>query len=205
MTFDSLFFVVAALLVLVGAFATVLAKNPIRGAMGLLLSLVGVASLYLLLHAEFLAAIQIIVYAGAVVVLFVFVILLLGSDSVDRGGPPKATLSRWLGALAMTGAALGTLWLVLTAQTKALVPFPEAAPDHGSVAAVGSQIFEHALLPFELATALLIVAVVGAIAVARNLRQPKPPSTDTHPTKRLFGGPIQAAKDGSLTVKESEP
>lgn len=78
--FEFAYFALASLLVLLGGLATVAARNPIRGAMGLLTSIVGIAGLYLMLSAEFLAAIQILVYAGAVVILFLFVIMLLGTD-----------------------------------------------------------------------------------------------------------------------------
>ena len=77
----SIFFVFCSLLCLVGALSTVLAKNPIRCAVGLLVTILGIAGLFLKLQAQFLAAIQLIVYAGAVVVLFVFVIMLLGPDA----------------------------------------------------------------------------------------------------------------------------
>ena len=81
MTAGNVFFALCSIAALVGAMCTVLAKNPIRGAMGLLLTIVGIAGLFLKLNAQFLAAIQLIVYAGAVVVLFVFVIMLLGPDA----------------------------------------------------------------------------------------------------------------------------
>ena len=81
MNAGSLLFFVCAVACLVGALSTIVAKNPIRGAVGLLTTIVGIAGLFLVLDAQFLAAIQLIVYAGAVVVLFVFVIMLLGPDA----------------------------------------------------------------------------------------------------------------------------
>src|SRR6516164_1500619 len=83
------YFWILAALVVIGGVATVSAKNPIRGAMGLLLTILSIAGLFLALHAQFLAAIQLIVYAGAIVVLFLFVIMLLGpsaSTPRDRRG-----------------------------------------------------------------------------------------------------------------------
>src|SRR5271154_2031913 len=100
------YFYVCAALALSGALAVVVAKNPIRGAMGLLLLILSVAGLFLALHAQFLAAIQLIVYAGAIVVLFLFVIMLLGpsaSTPNDRRGIFARSLGGGLFALAGAG------------------------------------------------------------------------------------------------------
>lgn len=185
----NLFFAACALLCLVGAISTVAARNPIRGAVGLLATIVGIAGLFLKLAAQFLAAVQLIVYAGAVVVLFVFVIMLLGPDAQRVGKPGTARLSRigaavllvLLTAFALFG--LGTGWGSPT-------PLPTARADHGSVEAVGGMLFSQGIVPFEIATALLIVAVVGAIAVARGKPTKKAARPSEHATKRLFGGPI---------------
>jgi NADH-quinone oxidoreductase subunit J len=176
MTVGNVFFALCSIAALVGAVATVLAKNPIRGAMGLLLTIVGIAGLFLKLNAQFLAAIQLIVYAGAVVVLFVFVIMLLGPDAgmTERKSEPKARLSRALAGVLMALTAAAALGLVLNV----------------AVEAVGTQLFTKAVVPFELATALLIVAVVGAIAVARSRHQVRKPKESTSPTRRFFHGPL---------------
>ena len=100
------FFGVCAVVALVGALSTVLAKNPIRSAMGLLLTISGIAGLYLALHAQLLAALQLIVYAGAVVILFVFVIMLLGPDATGTDDP-KASFVRYGGAGLFILGALG--------------------------------------------------------------------------------------------------
>ncbi len=190
MSAGNILFLVASLLCLVGGLATVLAKNPIRGAMGLLTTIVGIALLFLKLSAQFLAAIQLIVYAGAVVVLFVFVIMLLGPDAGSRQtGPGEARASRWfaaLGLVALSGAAL----FLMTKGQKALTPLPAATPDHGSTEAVGGLLFNHAIVPFELATALLIVAVIGAIAVARTKPHRRRERDPSHEGRRLFAGPL---------------
>src|SRR5271155_1348044 len=89
MSLGAAYFYVCALLALGGAVSVVVSKSPIRGAMGLLLLILSIAGLFLALHAQFLAAIQLIVYAGAIVVLFLFVIMLLGPSSMaprDRRG-----------------------------------------------------------------------------------------------------------------------
>jgi NADH-quinone oxidoreductase subunit J len=191
MTVGNVFFALCSIAALVGAVATVLARNPIRGAMGLLLTIVGIAGLFLKLNAQFLAAIQLIVYAGAVVVLFVFVIMLLGPDAglVEQKSEPKAKLSRALAGVLMALTAAGGLGLVLSVADKPK-RFEHVAPTHGSVEAVGTQLFTKAVVPFELATALLIVAVVGAIAVARSRHQTRKPKQSASPTRRFFHGPL---------------
>jgi len=192
MTVGNVFFAVCSIAALVGALATVLARNPIRGAMGLLLTIVGIAGLFLKLNAQFLAAIQLIVYAGAVVVLFVFVVMLLGPDAghTEQTSEPKARLSRALAGVLMAIISFAALILVLRASGTAVRRFGFVGPEHGTVEAVGHQLFTKALVPFELTTALLIVAVVGAIAVARSRHQARKPKQSPSPTRRFFHGPL---------------
>ena len=184
-----LFFIVMSALALAGAIVTVGSKNPIRGAVGLLATIVGIAGLFLKLNAEFMAAIQLIVYAGAVVVLFVFVIMLLGPDAAAvPSGPPKARLSRIAGGVFMVVVALAAGGYFLMMKPRA-TRLPAAQPDYGTVELVGRELFTRAIVPFELATALLIVAVVGAIAVARSRHRGKTRKTVEEPT-RMFHGPL---------------
>ena len=204
MTAGNVFFAVCSIAALVGALCTVLAKNPIRGAMGLLLTIVGIAGLFLKLNAQFLAAIQLIVYAGAVVVLFVFVIMLLGPDAglakTEREPSPK--LARVLAGGLMAVLSIVTLVLVLSSAEKP-ARFSHVSAQHGSVEAVGLQLFTKAVVPFELATALLIVAVVGAIAVARSRHQVRKEKQSESPTRRFFHGPLHPRDAGRpLTGEE---
>jgi NADH-quinone oxidoreductase subunit J len=196
MTVGNVFFAVCSLAALVGALSTVLAKNPIRGAMGLLLTIVGIAGLFLKLNAQFLAAIQLIVYAGAVVVLFVFVIMLLGPDAgLAKATEAKAKLARLLAGGLMAVISIVTLVLVLGSSDKPS-RFAHVSDQHGSVEAVGQQLFTKAVVPFELATALLIVAVVGAIAVARSRHQPTQKKQSPSATRRFFHGPLHPRDAG---------
>jgi NADH-quinone oxidoreductase subunit J len=166
-------FAISSLAALMGALFTVLAQNPIRSAMGLLLSIGGITGLFLGLNAQFLAAIELIVYAGAVVILFVFVIMLIGPDAT----PPtdhKAAFSRWLAAIVFTLFALITGILVVRASG---VPqtFPPSHIEHGTIEAFGRELYTRGLVPFELTTALFVVAVVGAIAIARGRHSAETP------------------------------
>jgi len=201
MTAGNVFFALCAIVSLVGALVTVVARNPIRGAVGLLSTIVGMAGLFLMLKAQFLAAIQLIVYAGAVVVLFVFVIMLLGPDAgAVSGQPPKARFSRVVGVLAAIAAS--AFGLLLLAETSAAVRLPQTRPDHGSVEAVGGLIFRKGLFLFELATVLLIVAVIGAIAVARGGRPARRATPTKDEGRRLFAGPLHPRDAGRPLGKE---
>jgi NADH-quinone oxidoreductase subunit J len=162
------YFYACALAAVSGAIAVVVAKNPIRSAMGLLLLILSVAGLFLSLHAQFLAAIQLIVYAGAIVVLFLFVIMLLGPAArtpSDRRGLFVRSAGGALFVLAGVAAlgAVARAW----ALTHRKLPMPNPDPSLGGIDAFGAVLFSDALIPFELSSALLMVAVVGAIAVAR--------------------------------------
>ena len=165
MTSGSVLFFVCALACVVGAIATVSARNPVRGAVGLLTTIVGIAGLFLLLSAQFLAAIQLIVYAGAVVVLFVFVLMLLGADAAPVS-EDRARGAKIVSGVLLAVMAVGVMF-VLAPRAGEMTTFGPPLPAHGTVESVGNAIFHEGIVPFELATALLIVAVVGAIGVGR--------------------------------------
>jgi NADH-quinone oxidoreductase subunit J len=165
MTIGTLFDYVCAALAVIGAASVVLAKNPIRSAMGLLLLILSVAGIFISLQAQFLAAIQLIVYAGAIVILFLFVIMLLGPMATppeDRRG----LIGRVFGGGLFALAGLGALAAVARTGGPAM-PVANMPPHFGGIDAFGAVLFSDALVPFELSSALLMVAVVGAVAVAR--------------------------------------
>ena len=168
------YFYGCAAFALAGALVTVAARNPIRGAMGLLLLILSVAGLFLALHAQFLAAVQLIIYAGAIVVLFLFVIMLLGPSAT----PPRDhrdVVARTLGAT-LFGALLAAAVVLAGRGLHPTALRPTDAPDFGGIDAFGRALFGPGLVPFELSSALLMVAVLGAVAVAKG-RQGEPPHT----------------------------
>ena len=188
MNAGNLLFGICSLLCLAGAIIVVLAKNPIRGAMGLLTTIFGIAGLFLRLNAQFLAAMQLLVYAGAVVILFVFVVMLLGPNAaLSDVGKKGAVVSRLIAALVVSMVGLGALLLFTDLEPHA---FQTIGPEHGSVEAVGGLIFRDALIPFELVTVLLLVAVIGAIAVARTVPSSKKKPVPENPTLRMYHGPL---------------
>ena len=161
-------FVFFAVMAVVSAIATVGFRNAIRNAVGLFVHVLSLAGLYITLSAHFLTAVQLIVYVGAVVVLFVFVIMLLGPDSE----PPTDSAGRFP---RIVGA--GSIVAVGLAMARTLVELrpdrPAATPDFGTIETVGRELFGPAMLPFEMASVLLTAAIVGAFAVARGNQQGK--------------------------------
>ncbi|MCA9528937.1 MAG: NADH-quinone oxidoreductase subunit J [Myxococcales bacterium] len=154
--------IVAGLVALAGALMTVAARNPLRAAIGLLIHVASLAVLYLGLYAQLLAAVQLLVYAGAVVVLFVFVIMMLGpsAEIVPTG---KGTGTRWIAFAATVAITLTVAFSVLHTTGQWVRP-----PDgYGTVAGLGGALYRSAVVPFELVSVALLVAIVGAMAVAR--------------------------------------
>ena len=176
------FFVVCAILTLGGGLVTVGSRRAIRSAMGLLSTILGICGCFLLLSAQFLAAIQLIVYAGAVVVLFIFVIMLLGSAATS---PPDArsAVPRYIGAGVFLAASIGAVVLIVSAAGEVTSTLPNVPNDFGTVERIGREIFTKAIVPFELTGALLLVAVVGAMASARG-KQPDPTLVTTAPPEK---------------------
>lgn len=165
-------FSLAGLSAIVSAVVTVSQRTPLRAAVALLVHVLSLAALYLTLHAHLLAAIQLLVYAGAIVVLFVFVIMLIGPGAIDRTPDAKISTGKLLG-----GAVMFLLAGSIAAQVgHALATFPgiPACPEgraecgqFGGVEALARSIYVDAVVPFELVSVLLLVAIVGAVAVAR--------------------------------------
>lgn len=166
-----LFFWILALISVGSAILMVVSKNPVRSALFLVITFICVAIYYVTLSAQFIAAVQIIVYAGAIMVLFLFVIMLLNL------GIPQAL--REPGTLQMPVAvALGLTFILLLVGSESVVKVPrEAVPvtqqfseNIGSVEAIGKSLFDPNLpwlFPFEVTSVLLLVAVVGAIVMAK--------------------------------------
>jgi NADH-quinone oxidoreductase subunit J len=158
---EQVLFILFGAIAVAGAILVVTRRHPMSSALCLILTLFAVAALFALRQAHFLAAIQVIVYAGAVVVLFIFVIMLINVPE-DRLPAERLTAMRFLGVLA---AGLLILQAAVVARRFGM---PEApATDAGSVQAVGRALFTDYLLAFELTSVLLLAAVVGAIALAR--------------------------------------
>ena len=165
-------FVVAAIIVLSGAIGVVASRNPVHSALFLIQTLFGVAVLFVLQEAHFLAAVQIVVYAGAIVILFLFVIMLLGVDTADDWSVEPIAGQRPLTVI--VGATLLGFGLVLVmvasdALTGEIRRGGERALDNGftDIKRIGRVLFSDYALSFEITAALLTVAVIGAVVLTR--------------------------------------
>jgi NADH-quinone oxidoreductase subunit J len=202
MTAGGLLFLLCAVACLVGALGVIVARNPVRAAVGLLTTIIGIAGLFLLLSAQFLAAIQLIVYAGAVVVLFVFVLMLLGADATAIR-EDRARGAKILSGVLLAIMAVGVMFALMP-HAGEVTRFTPVAATHGTVEGVGTMLFHQGLVPFELATELLIVAVVGAIAVARTKHAPGKKAGPVKNPNDMFTGPL-LPRDDTGRPKELTP
>jgi len=155
------FFVIAAIAV-GSALGLILRPNAIHGALFLVVNLGSVAALYLMLGAEFLAAAQVIVYAGAIMVLFIFAIMILIPGKEESGPDPR----RGARIVALPVGGLLLLLLVFVVAARWNAPRGAVVPS-GSAAAVGRLLFTSYLFPFELTSVLLLAAMVGVMLLAR--------------------------------------
>ncbi|MDQ1509471.1 MAG: NADH-quinone oxidoreductase subunit [Actinomycetota bacterium] len=175
---EALIFYVCAVAVITGALGVVLAHNPVHSALFLLLTLVSVAVLFLQEDAALVAIIQIVVYASAIVVLFVFVIALLGVDqheSFDEPSPFQRPAAIVLGALLFVQVVVlaGHHWA--TGEHHVLQGLD--APRSGNVKTLATSLFTDYIWAFEMTAVLLVIAVVGGVALARRSGQrPSNPS-----------------------------
>jgi NADH-quinone oxidoreductase subunit J len=160
-----------------GALFVISRRNLIAAVMGMVGSFLGIAAVYMMLYASFLAVIQMLVYAGAIMVLFVFVIMVLNRPE-DEPIAPSGRAGQVIGGLAilyLIGRLAMMLWHVKPPPNSLIAPMKTAEGfDWGGVQSVGSDLFNGGLFPFEAISILLLVAVVGAIAIARPLHEVKP-------------------------------
>jgi NADH-quinone oxidoreductase subunit J len=163
---ETIFFYVFALLALSGAVLTVTARSAVYSAVSLIVSLVGVAGLFLLQGAEFLFAVQIILYIGGVMVLFLFVIMLVNLDEAAR---QRQFNRQWMLAAACV-LGVGALFLYFLNRGAASFQIAGAAasvPAEGNTERLADVLFSEYLLPFEIASLLLLVAIVGSVIMAK--------------------------------------
>jgi len=182
-------FAIAALAAIVAAIGVVTQRNPVHAALSLVGTLFSVAVLFVLQEAHFLAAVQIIVYAGAIVVLFLFVIMLLGVDEYEELDEPLP-YQRWIagavgvGALALVGVLLGRgIDTDVAHQARGALGTPG-----DNVHNIGVSMFSDYLWAFEITSVLLVIAVVGAVVLVRRRRAGAPPAA-------ADAGPAEAGRE----------
>jgi NADH-quinone oxidoreductase subunit J len=167
---EALFFYLFAFLSIVGGVLMVSFKNPLSGAFSLVLSLVSLAALFAMLDAEFIFILQILVYAGAIMVLVIFTIMLLNLNKEELH---EAPVSRIRVLLILVLCALGAFGLMqvfamLPASTAGVLP-GAIDPSFGSIKSVGREMFGNYLYPFEVISLVLLVAVVGVVLLAKKV------------------------------------
>ena len=191
---ETIVFIISAGMVLGGGLGVVLRRHPVHAALSMVLALFGVAVMFVSQDAHFLAAVQVIVYAGAIVVLFLFVIMLLGVDSADNLRIEPFKVQRPLAAI----AGLGIAGLVAAAVIEArgslrargdgLAIGDQTGDGDSNIRQLAENLFSDHIVAFEVTSVLLVIAVVGTVLLARRpgkaapVRQPGEPAEEpVHP------------------------
>ena len=164
---EALLFWLLAVIALIAAASMIIQRNPVHSALFLIITLLSLAGLFLLLSAYFLAVIQVIVYAGAIMVLFLFVIMLLDIRRIEVA-PSRVKLQKSLGILLGVIFLLETLLILrsgVISDMAAVAPPPP--PDFGTAVALGRALFASYFFPLQLAAVLLFIALIGAVVLSK--------------------------------------
>lgn len=163
MSVEVVLFYVFALAAVGGALGMVMnVRNTVAGALSLVVAMIALAGIYVLLHAHLIAVVQIMVYAGAIVVLFMFVVMLLNLRQ-DAFAPGRLRVFKWVGS----AAVLWMLWRFLGALAPHLPAAHERAEGFGGYRQLGRALYTDFVLPFEMTSLLLLAAIVGAVILAK--------------------------------------
>ena len=198
---ETAIFIVCALVVLAGGLGVVAARNPVHSALSLVATLFGVAVLFLNLGAELLAVVQVIVYTGAIVVLILFVMMLLGVETEDDLETEPIAGQRLLAGLVGL-LFLGALLLVIIVGRDSIVTGARASSaaistTASNIAQIGRELFTTWLCAFEITAGLLTIAVVGAVALARRPTDVEPLPEPESMTD-MGDEPLTASPEGSV-------
>jgi NADH-quinone oxidoreductase subunit J len=168
---ELLVFVLASAMVLGGAVSVVVMRSPVHAALGLVLTLFGIAVHFVALEAHFLAAVQVIVYAGAIVVLFLFVIMLLGVDRIENLRRDPLPIQRPIAVVVGIGTVVLVSAAVLRTRDTLTRGEPLDSTGDGNIKAIARSLFSDYVLAFELTSVLLIVAVVATVLLTRRQKK----------------------------------
>src|SRR6266702_143138 len=169
MLIEALFYVFGAILV-AASLAVITARNPVYSALALVVCFVTSAAIWLLLEAEFLAVVLVLVYVGAVMVLFLFVVMMLDIHLAElRQGFTRYAWLGWLTALAIIIEIVGVVWVRGIGIDVSKSPTP-TAPDYSNTLELGRVMYTKYAYPFELAAVMLLVAIVAAISLTMRRR-----------------------------------
>jgi len=204
-------FVIASLMVLGGAVGVVVYRHPVHAALSLVLTLFGVAVHFVAMEAHFLAAVQVIVYAGAIVVLFLFVIMLLGVDQAEDLRVERIPIQRPLAGVMGIGV-VGLLIAAITVTrdtssltvgsgldvTDTVLPAGGVAGHDANIRQLAGNLFGEFVFAFELTSVLLIVAVAGTVVLTRRVRR-----SEQESRRSEVDGPARHAGDGGASAAAS--
>ena len=158
------FFYMLAAIMVIGGVLVITRKNAVHSAVALILTLLAQAALYLMLYAPFVAGVQIILYAGGIMVLFLFVIMLV---SIEHAEKERAFNKQWVVGL-IAALALGGLFISVYLKGKAIFPVnPRPGMEAQNTQMVGTMLYGQYMFPFEIASLLLLVAIIGAVVMAK--------------------------------------
>jgi NADH-quinone oxidoreductase subunit J len=158
------FFYLLAGLAIASGVLVITRKNPVHSALALILTLLSLAGLYLMLYAPFVAGVQIILYVGGIMVLFLFVIMLV---NIERSEREKQFNQQWIAGVA-AAVALGGLFVAIYIKGQSLFPVPMKPPlEAQNTQKVGEMLYSNYMFPFEIASLLLLVAIIGAVVMAK--------------------------------------
>lgn len=157
-------FIVFGLICVAGAVNLLLQRHPINSALSLVVVMASLALIYLLLGAEFVAAIQVIVYAGAIMVLFVFVIMLLNAGEEERTSGSRMALIVGVPGVIVLAGTVG--WLLVN-RSHALGGVIIGSADFGETHPIARLLFRNFLLPFEITSVLILIAIMGAVVLGK--------------------------------------
>jgi NADH-quinone oxidoreductase subunit J len=171
MSVDLILFLILALVAVLAAVGMLLSRNAVYSALFLILNFATVAVFFLVLGAPFIAMAQVTVYAGAIMVLFLFVIMLLGAEQLRQTSRLPWQMPV---AIVLALVLLGEAGYILAVRGAGQTPLPPAVAGQGGPLGIGTELFTTYLLPFEITSVLLLVAMVGAIVLTRDdRRRPK--------------------------------
>jgi NADH-quinone oxidoreductase subunit J len=163
----SFFFYFLSALALIGGVLVITRRNPVHSALALILTLLALAGIYLMLYAPFVAGVQIILYAGGIMVLFLFVIMLV---NIGRAEKEKQFNKQWIVSF-LAALGLGILFVVIFTKSPLLRHIAQKAPvqlaETSNTQDVGNWLYGQYMLSFEIASLLLLVAIVGAVVMAK--------------------------------------
>jgi NADH-quinone oxidoreductase subunit J len=167
MNLEIILFVILSLIAAASAVAMVTRRNPVISAVFLIFNFFGLAGLYLLLNAQFIAVVQVIVYAGAIMVLFLFVIMLLNTASEPKILSYNRPIKYFAIIIAVLVFAQIAFLIFYEVPSKTLTPKAAQSVEAGTIENIGSKLYTDYLIPFEAAGFLLLAATIGAILLAK--------------------------------------